>query len=314
MLATSCKGPRRLRAHRPRLAAPRRTDPFPLRYLGVLVVLGICRGNAHPLCSHKVFQVVDGETRLYAMPFTASPDGDGCLAETETTSRAGSRETEPRANEEASSERETRPGAMMWQLSFPVDEQDARALASGDPADLLAEAKRRCGSWPAPVPELLDATSPANCAGYPALDRDPLDPNALRDSTEPHSFESRVTLVGDAAHPMSPFKGQGANQALLDAVQLARALARTERFSPPGAERRHGCARVFASEERSGGASDVARALAAFEETMCARSEEKVRRSRDAAAFLHSAAALAEGNCVRAHAAAAATGNADEAR
>ena len=71
---------------------------------------------------------------------------------------------------------------------------------------------------------------------------------------------------------------------------------------------------MFASEERSGGASDVARALAAFEETMCARSEEKVRRSRDAAAFLHSAAALAEGNCVRAHAAAAATGNADEAR
>ena len=295
-------------------ASPRRTDPFPLRYLGVLVVLGICRGNAHPLCSHKVFQVVDGETRLYAMPFTASPDGDGCLAETETTSGAGGPETEPRANEEASSERKTRPGAMMWQLSFPVDEQDARALASGDPADLLAEAKRRCGSWPAPVPELLDATSPANCAGYPALDRDPLDPNALRDSTEPHSFESRVTLVGDAAHPMSPFKGQGANQALLDAVQLARALARTERFSPPGAERRHGCARVFASEERSGGASDVARALAAFEETMCARSEEKVRRSRDAAAFLHSAAALAEGNCVRAHAAAAATGNADEAR
>ena len=287
-------------------------DPFPLRYLGVLVVLGICRGNEHPLCSHKVFQIVDGETRMYAMPFTASPDGDGCLADDsfDDDDDARNRETETETGTET-----IRPGAMMWQLSFPVAERDARALASGSPADLLAEAKRRCGAWPAPVPALLHATSPSNCAGYPALDRDPLDPNALRDFRDAFSRESRVTLVGDAAHPMSPFKGQGANQALLDAVQLARALARTERFSPPGVERRMGCARVFPRETNAedGGASDVALALAAFEETMCSRSEEKVRRSRDAAAYLHSEAALAEGNCVRAHAAAAATGNAEDA-
>ncbi len=50
---------------------------------------------------------------------------------------------------------------------------------------------------------------------YPVVDRDPL----------PTWDFGRVTLLGDAAHPMHPTGGNGASQAILDARVLARELA-----------------------------------------------------------------------------------------
>jgi len=49
---------------------------------------------------------------------------------------------------------------------------------------------------------------------YPMVDRDPL----------PHWSKGRISLVGDAAHPMYPRGGNGAGQAILDARALARHL------------------------------------------------------------------------------------------
>jgi 2-polyprenyl-6-methoxyphenol hydroxylase-like FAD-dependent oxidoreductase len=50
---------------------------------------------------------------------------------------------------------------------------------------------------------------------YPMCDRDPL----------PWWTQGRVTLLGDAAHPMYPVGSNGASQAVLDAVSLAEKLA-----------------------------------------------------------------------------------------
>lgn len=53
---------------------------------------------------------------------------------------------------------------------------------------------------------------------YPMADRDPL----------PRWTHGRVTLLGDAAHPMYPVGSNGASQAILDARCLADALAASE--------------------------------------------------------------------------------------
>lgn len=45
----------------------------------------------------------------------------------------------------------------------------------------------------------------------------------------------RLTLLGDAAHPMLPHLGQGANQAIEDAVALATVLSHADRKSAPRA-------------------------------------------------------------------------------
>ncbi|TMK42924.1 MAG: flavin-dependent oxidoreductase [Alphaproteobacteria bacterium] len=66
------------------------------------------------------------------------------------------------------------------------------------------------------VPNLISATS--EFYEYPTCDRDPL----------PYWSCGRVTLLGDAAHPMYPVGSNGASQAILDARCLADALARSE--------------------------------------------------------------------------------------
>jgi 2-polyprenyl-6-methoxyphenol hydroxylase-like FAD-dependent oxidoreductase len=91
----------------------------------------------------------------------------------------------------------------------PRDEEPG---PGGHKGDLV----KHFGNWPDPVPELIATTEDAVIIRNDMYDRAP----ARRWSGD------RVTLVGDAAHPMTPNMGQGACQALEDAVALGDSLRR----------------------------------------------------------------------------------------
>ena len=75
---------------------------------------------------------------------------------------------------------------------------------------------------------------------------------------------------------MSPFKGQGANQALLDAVVLAQHLSWTA-LGSPGLVRGGGAEDTACEGEPPPPRPTVEAALARYEDTMLARVALKVR-------------------------------------
>jgi 2-polyprenyl-6-methoxyphenol hydroxylase-like FAD-dependent oxidoreductase len=89
--------------------------------------------------------------------------------------------------------------------------EGGRPGPAGHKQDLL----ERFADWQAPVPRLIAATPDEAILRNDMYDRLPA----------PCWRVGRVTLLGDAAHPMTPNQGQGACQALQDAVVLGESLA-----------------------------------------------------------------------------------------
>ncbi|GAB3164057.1 FAD-dependent monooxygenase [Microbispora hainanensis] len=116
-------------------------------------------------------------------------------------------------------------------------------------ADERDELLRLFGRWHDPIPALLEAADPAAVLRH--------DIHSL-DVPLPAFHVGRVALLGDAAHPMTPNLGQGACQAMEDAVVLAG------RVSPGG----------------DNPAAGPAAGLAAYSRERLARTTPIVRRSR----------------------------------
>lgn len=214
-------------------------EKTPLRYLDCIVILGIC-------------------------PLKNLVDVDSDLLDSETVFQTAN-------GYERIYMMPFTSDSIMWQLSFPMPEAAAKALSLLGPKALKAEAIKRT-PWHSPIPQILAATMETEISGYPVYDRDLLKPEFLENA-------GAVTLIGDAAHPMSPFKGQGANQALLDALSLVRMLSKA---SGP-----------YSKWKETGLRNSV---LTQFEAEMIKRTATKVKDSADAAQFLHSDVVLHEGN------------------
>ncbi len=107
----------------------------------------------------------------------------------------------------------------------------------------------------------FDVTSTQSCSAL--MDRDP---RALFKAVGNSAFSSNVVVLGDACHSMSPFKGQGANQALLDGPLLASWLQRANKTA----------------------------SIQGFWREMVERTALKVEASAEAARYLHSPQVLEE--------------------
>ena len=114
-----------------------------------------------------------------------------------------------------------RAGQLVNYVGFvPADQQMKESWSSpGDPNVL----RREFAGWDPRIESLLQQVEMT--FRWALYDREPL----------PTWTRGRLTLLGDAAHPMLPHLGQGANQAIEDGMALATILAHADRATAPTA-------------------------------------------------------------------------------
>ena len=139
----------------------------------------------------------------------------GCRIGRPTAGRCGS------APDGTSSPFPLRAGKLINYVGFvPTDEQMKESWsAPGDPDTL----RKEFAGWDPRIQEVLGEVQ--QTFRWALYDREPL----------PGWTKGRLSLLGDAAHPMLPHLGQGANQSIEDGMALAIILGRADRATAPQA-------------------------------------------------------------------------------
>ena len=119
-----------------------------------------------------------------------------------------------------------------------------------------------CSEWHTPCQEMIKHTLIDTIWGTALVDKIPksLHPCSQQGNNSNKPFLP-IVVIGDAMHPMSPFKGQGANTALNDGVILTSYLQKS---------------------------STLYKALSNFERVRVVKGTTNVLLSRNAASYLHS--------------------------
>ena len=104
---------------------------------------------------------------------------------------------------------------IVWFLQFDSIRFPAPSGEEGNNEAWRTHAQKLTHNWANPVRHLLAITDLRDVHLWRPIDADIV----------PIFYQQNLVLVGDAAHPLSPFTSQGVSSAIADAMVLANALA-----------------------------------------------------------------------------------------
>lgn len=106
-------------------------------------------------------------------------------------------------------------GGVLFSYAFKAAEPEITDALSQ--ASLLERVRSGTAGWHKLIERIVAGIAPGSLGTRAFYDWAPSEP----------LLDGRVLLIGDAAHPMTPFQGQAANVGMLDALEVASLIAKT---------------------------------------------------------------------------------------